>query len=159
MENLLGVHPNPPPPDIEPLEPDTRGVTTIREMMEKHRKIATCYECHRKIDPFGLALENYDHLGSWRSIYSKGLSIDSSVQLSEGTILKGPTGIKEYILARPDQFTRCLTEKLLVYALGRRLSFTDRADIDRVVKQLPKHNYSLRQLIHFIVASRAFNSK
>ncbi|MAT12515.1 MAG: hypothetical protein CMM02_16090 [Rhodopirellula sp.] len=159
LENLLGVHPNPPPPDIEPLEPDTRGVTTIREMMEKHRKIATCYECHRKIDPFGLALENYDHLGSWRSIYSKGLSIDSSVQLSEGTILKGPTGIKEYILARPDQFTRCLTEKLLVYALGRRLSFTDRADIDRVVKQLPKHNYSLRQLIHFIVASRAFNSK
>ena len=159
LENLLGVHPNPPPPDIEPLEPDTRGVTTIREMMEKHRKIATCYECHRKIDPFGLALENYDHLGSWRSIYTKGLSIDSSVQLSEGTILKGPTGIKEYILARPEQFTRCLTEKLLVYALGRRLSFTDRADVDRVVAELPKHNYSLRQLIHFIVASRAFNSK
>jgi len=159
LENLLGIHPNPPPPDIEPLEPDTRGVTTIREMMEKHRKIPTCYECHRKIDPFGLALENYDHLGTWRNSYTKGLSIDSSVQLSEGTTLKGPTGIKEYILARPEQFTRCLTEKLLVYALGRRLGFADRSDINQVVAELPKHNYSFRQLIHFIVASKAFNSK
>lgn len=159
LENLLGIHPNPPPPDIEPLEPDTRGVTTIREMMEKHRKIPTCYECHRKIDPFGLALENYDHLGTWRDSYSKGLSIDSSVQLSEETTLKGPTGIKEYILARPDQFTRCLTEKLLVYALGRRLTVADRTDINHVVAELPKHDYGFRQLIHLIVASKAFNSK
>ena len=159
LENLLGIHPNPPPPDIEPLEPDTRGVTTIREMMEKHRKIPTCYECHRKIDPFGLALENYDHLGTWRDSYSKGLSIDSSVQLSEGTTLKGPTGIKEYILARPEQFTRCLTEKLLVYALGRRLTVADRTDINHVVAELPKHDYGFRQLIHLIVASKAFNSK
>jgi len=104
-------------------------------------------------------LENYDHLGTWRNSYTKGLSIDSSVQLSEGTTLKGPTGIKEYILARPEQFTRCLTEKLLVYALGRRLGFADRSDINQVVAELPKHNYSFRQLIHFIVASKAFNSK
>ncbi len=159
LENLLGIHPNPPPPDIEPIEPDTRGVTSIREKMEKHRSTATCYECHRKIDPFGLALENYDHLGVWRDSYNKALPIDSAVELPDGSRLTGPTGIKQFILARPEQFTRCLTEKLLVYALGRRLSFNDRDDVEHIVHQVSQQQYGLRTLIHQIVSSKVFHSK
>ena len=159
LENLLGIHPNPPPPDIEPIEPDTRGVTTIRQKMEKHRSTATCYECHRKIDPFGLALENYDHLGVWRDSYNKALPIDSTVELPDGSRLTGPTGIKQFILARPEQFTRCLTEKLLVYALGRRLSFNDRDDVEHIVQQVSQQQYGLRTLIHQIVSSKVFHSK
>ncbi|MED5287047.1 MAG: DUF1592 domain-containing protein, partial [Planctomycetota bacterium] len=123
LENLLGTPPNPPPPDVDPIEPDTRGVLTIRQLMEKHRTNSVCNECHRKIDPIGLSLENYDHLGAWRDRYSKKLPIDSSGKLPDGTTIEGPGGIKTFLLNRPGQFTTCLTEKLLVYALGRRLSF------------------------------------
>ncbi|HIM29068.1 MAG TPA: DUF1592 domain-containing protein, partial [Planctomycetes bacterium] len=76
LENLLGTPPSPPPPDVQPVEPDIRGATTIRELLAKHRTIATCNECHRKIDPIGLALENFDHLGRYRSRYKKHSMID-----------------------------------------------------------------------------------
>jgi hypothetical protein len=159
LENLLGTPPNPPPPDIEPIEPDTRGVATIRQLMEKHRNNPTCYECHRKIDPIGLSMENYDYIGAWRDRYSKQLPIDSSGELPDGTTIPGPDGIKTFLLDRPEQFTQCLTEKLLVYALGRRLSFADRNDIDQIVSAMPKHNYGFRDLIQQIVASEAFHVK
>ena len=159
LENLLGTPPNPPPPDIEPIEPDTRGVSTIRQLMEKHRNNPTCYECHRKIDPLGLSMENFDHVGAWRDRYAKRLPIDSTGELSDGSKISGASGIKKYLLDRPEQFTRCVTEKLLIYALGRRLSFTDRADIDRIVTELAKQKHGLKELIQQIVASEAFKSK
>ncbi len=159
LENLLGTPPSPPPPDVDPIEPDTRGVTTIRAQMEKHRNNPTCYECHRKIDPLGLSMEHYDYVGAWRDRYTKRLLIDGSGVMPDGTAIKGPGGIKQYLAARPGQFTRCLTEKLFVYALGRRISFTDRDDIDRVVSVLPRHKYGLRELIQQVVASEAFHTK
>ena len=159
LENLLGTPPNPPPPDIDPIEPDTRGGVSIRELMEKHRRNPTCYECHRKIDPIGLSMENYNQVGAWRDRYSKKLPIDSAGELPDGTLIRGPHGIKQYLLDRPDQFTRCLTEKLFVYALGRSLSFTDRDDIDRIVLTLPRKNYGFRDLIQHIVSSEAFHTK
>ena len=159
LENLLGTPPNPPPPDVDPIEPDTRGITTIREQMEKHRNNATCFECHRKIDPLGLSMENYDFLGRWRDRYSKRMPIDASGKMPDGTAVTGPSGIREYLLSRPEQFTRCLTEKLFVYALGRRISFTDRDDIDRIVSTISKRKYGLRDLIQQIVASKPFHSK
>ena len=159
LENLLGTPPNPPPPDIEPIEPDTRGVSTIRELMEKHRTNAACYECHRKIDPLGLSMEHYDYVGVWRNRYNKKLPIDGTGKMPDGTVIDGPSGIKTYLKARPDQFTRCLTEKLFIYALGRRISFTDRDDIDQIVAAMPKHNYGLRELIQQVVASEPFQSK
>ena len=159
LENLLGTPPNPPPPDIEPIEPDTRGVTTIRQQMEKHRSNATCFECHRKIDPLGLSMEHYDFLGRWRDRYGKRLPINATGKMPDGTAINGPAGIRNYLKQKPDQFTRCLTEKLLIYALGRRLSFTDRDDIDRIVAAMPKHRYGLRELIQYIVASEPFHSK
>jgi hypothetical protein len=159
LTNLLGTPPNPPPPDIDPIEPDTRGVATIRQLMEKHRNNPTCYECHRKIDPIGLSMENYDYVGAWRDRYSKQLPIDSSGELPDGTTIPGPDGIKTFLLDRPEQFTKCLTEKLLIYALGRRLSFADRDDIDQIVAEVAEHNYGLRELIQQVVSSNAFQSK
>jgi mono/diheme cytochrome c family protein len=159
LENLLGTPPSPPPPDVQPVEPDTRGVTTIRELMAKHRTIETCNECHRKIDPIGLAMENFDHLGRFRTRYAKNSPIDPSGEMPDGSKFDGPAGIRSYLLARPQQFTRCLTEKLMIYALGRRLAFTDRDDIDRVVVQSVASGYGFRDLVKFVVASRAFQSK
>ena len=159
LENLLGTPPSPPPPDVEPIEPDTRGVTTIREQMVKHRENATCFECHRRIDPLGLSMEHYDFLGRWRDRYDKRLPIDASGNMPDGTVLNGPDGVRDYLRQRPEQFTRCLTEKLLVYALGRRISFTDRDDIDRIVGDMPEHRHGLRELIQRIVASEPFQSK
>lgn len=159
LENLLGIPPSPPPPDVEPIEPDTRGVLTIRELMEKHRSNPTCYECHRKIDPLGLSLENYDHVGAWRDRYAKKSPIDEVSELPDGTKLSGVRGIKEYLLHRPEQFARCLTEKLFIYAMGRRLSFTDHDDIAKIVTSLKKKNYGFRDLIHMITESEAFHTK
>lgn len=159
LENLLGTPPNPPPPDVDPIEPDTRGVSTMRELMEKHRNNPTCFECHRKIDPLGLSMEHYDHVGAWRDRYAKGLPINGAGQMPDGASIDGPEGIKRYLKARPEQFTRCLTEKLFIYALGRRLSFTDRDDVDRIVTLMPRLDYGLRELIMRIVASEPFRSK
>ncbi|MDC0144029.1 DUF1592 domain-containing protein [Verrucomicrobia bacterium] len=159
LENLLGTPPNPPPPDIDPIEPDTRGVTAIRALMEKHRNNPTCFECHRKIDPLGLSMEHYDYIGVWRDRYNKKLPIDGSGKMPDGTAINGPTGIKQYLSNRPDQFTRCLTEKLFIYAMGRRISFIDRDDIDRIVVAMPRHKYGLRELIQQVVASEPFQSK
>ena len=159
LENLLGTPPSPPPPDIEPLEPDTRGVSTIRQLMEKHRNNPTCYECHRKIDPLGLAMEHYDHVGQWRDRYAKRLPIDGTAELANGTVIEGPEGIKSMLKQHPEKFNQCLTEKLLIYALGRRLSFTDRDDVDRITEAISKEEIGLRDLIHQVVISEAFQSK
>ena len=127
--------------------------------MEKHRNNPTCYECHRKIDPLGLAMENFDHVGAWRSQYGKRLPVDPLGELPDGTNIAGPSGIRKFLLDRPEQFTRCLTEKLMIYGLGRSLSFTDRADIDRIVSTAPQYRYGLREIIQQIVASKAFQTK
>ena len=159
LENLLGTPPSPPPPDVQPVEPDTRGVKTIRELMAKHRTIETCNECHRKIDPIGLAMENFDHLGRFRDRYSKQAPIDPSGEMPDGSRFDGPDGIRAYLLARPTQFTRCLTEKLMIYALGRRLAFADRGDIDRIVSSAAQKEYGFRDLVKLLVASRPFHMK
>lgn len=159
LENLLGTPPNPPPPDVDPIEPDTRGVSTMRELMEKHRNNPTCYECHRKMDPLGLAMENFDHIGAWRDRYSKKLPINPAGEMPDGAIFDGADGIRAYLKARPEQFTHCLTEKMLTYALGRRLGFTDRDDLDQIVKTVKESNYSLRELVHQIAASKVFQTK
>ena len=111
------------------------------------------------MDPLGLSMENYDFLGRWRDRYGKRLPIDASGKMPDGTVINGPDGIRNYLGQRPEQFTRCLTEKLLVYALGRRISFTDRDDIDRIVAAMPGHRNGLRELIQQIVASKPFHSK
>lgn len=160
LERILGTPPSPPPPDVEPLEPDIRGATTIREQLLKHRKTETCNDCHRKIDPPGFALENFDPIGGYRSIYPTGkLQVDASGALASGEAFQGIVDFKEILLDRQDQFARCLAEKLLIYATGRPLTPYDRPQVDGIVGDLIENGYGLRDLILLVVQSEPFLHK
>jgi hypothetical protein len=168
LENILGTPTPPPPPDVPEITPDTRSGKTIRGVMELHRANRSCYECHKQIDPLGLAMEKFDYLGRFRADYgqdvrqrlgTKAAEIDVSGELPDGSKFSGMDGLKQYLLKRPDMFARCLTRKLMTYALGRRLAFTDRGDIDRIVSEMRRTQYGLRDLIKQVVLSQAFRSK
>ena len=156
LEKVLGYSPPPPPPDVPLIEPDIRGAVSIRDQLEKHRNVATCAECHRKIDPLGFALENYDAIGGWRDKYDGKVSIDSSGKMPDGDSFETPVEFQEALLRRKDQFARCITEKLLTYALGRELEVSDRPVMDEIVQEISKPEKGLRDLIQEIVASRIF---
>lgn len=158
LEKLLGYTPPPPPPDVPIIEPDIRGAKTIREQLERHREIASCAECHRKIDPLGFALENYDAIGGWRKRYPGNLPIDPSGKLPNGDVFDSITEFRAHLMQREDQFTRCLAEKLMTYALGRKLEIADRPGVDKILEQLANEKGGLRDLIQLIVLSDAFQS-
>jgi hypothetical protein len=150
LENILGTPPNPPPPDVEPLDPDIRGAQTIREQLEKHRNVAACYDCHRKIDPLGFALENK---------YSEKQKIESAGELPSGEKFTDIQELKQILLKRQDQFATALTTKLLSYATGRPMTAADRPQIDGVVRELRDKGNGFRDLIQLIIASKAFQSR
>ncbi|MEZ5362253.1 MAG: DUF1592 domain-containing protein [Bryobacterales bacterium] len=159
LENILGTPPNPPPPDVEPIEPDIRGATTIRDQLVKHRAIPTCNACHQSIDPPGFALENFDPIGGWRDRYPRpnrpGPPIDSSGQLLSGEAFASITDFKQVLLeSHRDEFARCLTSKLLLYASGRTLEPSDEPEIARIAEQ----PIGLRDLILAVVSSDSFRS-
>ncbi|MEE2989030.1 MAG: DUF1592 domain-containing protein [Planctomycetota bacterium] len=156
LEKLLGYTPPPPPPDVPAIEPDIRGAVTIREQLEKHRESPTCAECHRKIDPLGFALENFDAIGGWRDAYEEKTPIDSAGTLPGGDSFRTVPEFRKLLVNRQDQFTRCLTEKLLTYALGRTLEVGDRPGIDRICKEMAGTDKGLQDLIQTIVASESF---
>ena len=156
MEKLLGYSPPQPPPDVPEIEPDIRGAKTIREQLAKHREIATCAECHRKIDPLGFALENFDAIGRWRDQYGKGMPVNPAGKLPSGEAFASAGEFKNLMAQKHDQFTRCLTQKLLTYATGREQVPTDRPAIDSILREMKKDNQGLRDLIHLIVLSEVF---
>jgi len=157
LENILGTPPNPPPPDVEPLDPDIRGAKTIRDQLRKHREVATCYDCHRKIDPLGFALENFDPIGRWRDSYGRNAKVDASGELPTGEKFQDITEFKKILLQHRQQFAKALAEKLLAYALGRELTVDDRPQIDTLVNANAKSGF--RDLITAVVLSDAFRSK
>jgi len=156
LENLLGDPPQPPPPDVEPLDPDIRGATTIREQLEKHRQVASCNDCHRSIDPMGFALENFDPIGGWRTRYGRNRPIDASGVLSDGQQYQSVVEFRSLLLGRSEQFARALTGKLLAYAIGRHLTSSDRPHVDRIVRELSEHDDGMRELIFHVVTSEPF---
>jgi hypothetical protein len=156
LEKLLGYTPPPPPPDVPAIEPDIRGAVTIREQLEKHRKNATCAECHRKIDPLGFALENFDAVGGWRDEYEKKTPIDAAGKLPSGDSFRTASEFRKLLVDREDQFTHCLTEKLMIYALGRELEIGDRPAIDKILAELNSRKAGLRDLIRLVVMSKSF---
>ncbi|MFT5467412.1 MAG: hypothetical protein ACI8UO_002516 [Verrucomicrobiales bacterium] len=160
LENLLGTPPPPPPPDVEPLATDTREAQTIREQLDLHRKHEACNSCHRKIDPMGFAFENFDVVGRWRDQY-KGVRepIDSSATLSNGEEIADIVEFKKMLVARKPQVIRCLTEKMLTYAIGRQLEPADRGEVDRIVAELNREGDGLRDLVHLIAQSEVFRTK
>jgi len=157
LEKLLGYTPPPPPPDVPTIEPDIRGAKTIREQLVKHREIATCAECHRKIDPLGFALENYDAIGGWRGEYGRNMPIDASGKLPDGQTFKTPAEFHQLMVERHMEFTRNLTEKLLTYALGRELVALDRPHIDSIVRKTKVDGKGLHDLIEAVVLSEVFS--
>ena len=156
LEKLFGYTPPPPPDDVPDIEPDIRGAKTIREQLAKHREIATCAECHRKIDPFGFALENFDAIGRWRNEYGKNMPIDASGELPNGDAFSTVPEFGKHIIKREGQFTRSLTEKLLTYAIGRELVPSDRPAIDAILREMRQDNKGLRDLIEAVVLSEVF---
>ena len=163
MENILGTPPSPPPPDVEPLEPDTRGAVTIREQLKKHRNVAACADCHNRIDPAGFALEFYDPIGGYRSHYksraARNPPVDGSGNLVSGETFQNEQDFKKLLLKRKDRFTEALTAKLLSYATGRELTFRDDAEIKQIAADCAKQGYGLRDLITGIVNSNIFQQR
>lgn len=157
LENLLGAPPPPPPPGVGNLKDDaasTKG-KTLREQMEIHRKNPECSTCHARMDGFGMALEVYDGIGKRRS-NDNGLKIDSRASLPSGVAFEGPSGLKKYLMTQRSSFTRCLVEKLLVYAIGRGPRASDRCFVDDIVKKSGEKGDRLRSLIELIVLSEPF---
>ena len=157
LEQILGTPPPPPPPDVPELEEEADVVrgSTLRERLEQHRADPACANCHAKMDPIGFALENYNAIGAFR--YKDGeLNIDTTAELPDGTILHGVADLKQVVKDRKQQFLRCLTEKMLTYALGRGLEYYDRSTVDRILAQLEAGGYRSSVMITEIVKSDAF---
>ena len=163
LENILGTPPPPPPPDVPAIEPDTRGTTTIREQLDKHRNVADCADCHRKIDPAGFALEFFDPIGGFRTHYpGRGRNrpaVDGSGQLPTGETFTDERGLKKLLIARKDRFTEALTEKLLAYATGRSMTFRDQPEIKRIASESATSGYGLRDLILRVATSQTFRNR
>ena len=163
LENILGTPPSPPPPDVEPLEPDIRGATTIREQLAKHRNVETCNECHKKIDPLGFALESFDEIGNYRTKYFARKKrnpppVDSSGQLPTGETFNDIVGLKPLLLERSDLLAKNLSRKLLTYATGRHLSVQDKLEAEEIATKKPANQLGFRDLILDIVQSKSFRT-
>ena len=158
LENILGTPPSPPPPDVEPIDPDIRGAKTIRDQLKKHRDVAACYDCHRKIDPMGFALENYNPIGGWRTNYGRSTKVDASGELPDGQSFESIDEFKRVLLSKKGLFARALTSRLLAYAIGRPLEVSDRPQVDAIVAELNNRGGGFRDLVELVVLSEAFRS-
>ena len=158
MNKLLDYTPPPPPDDVPEIEPDVTGATTLREKLVKHRADASCAQCHKKIDPAGFALENYDAIGAWRVKYDRKLDVDPSGQLPNGKTFSSPGEFKNLVLEQEETFIRCLTKKMLTYAIGRKLNSGDRLVVDGMVEEMNNSSGGLRDLVKQVALSKAFRN-
>lgn len=161
LERILQDPPPPPPADVPKVDlTDPRILEmTLKERVADHRNKPACISCHSRIDPWGIAFENYDALGAWRTNI-KNKPVDATSALFNKQELAGADGLKRYLLAdRQDQFARALVHKMSAYALGRPLTFADHADVDSLTIQFRKQGDRLADLIHLVVSSNLFHSK
>lgn len=181
MKQLLGQPPAPPPPNVGSIEPDTRGATTIREQLAKHRNSETCAGCHANIDPPGFALESFDVIGGFRDRYRTqeqgervnkrttagryyqyrvGPAVDASGELPHGGgTFSGISDFKKLLLGQQEQVLRALAEKLVVYGTGAGISFADRQDIETIVARTTKAGGGLQTLFAEVTSSPLFQNK
>ncbi|MEM1442643.1 MAG: DUF1592 domain-containing protein [Verrucomicrobiota bacterium] len=162
LENLLGIHPPPPPPNIPAVVPDVTGAQTLRQLLATHSGTESCQSCHTLIDPPGFALESFDPVGAWRDEYmfqgsKKMLPVDSTGTTEKGQPFQDIRDYKDIILGEIDQVTYGLTEKLLTFGTGRAMGFSDRAEVHRLVSEVSDVDYRFRDLIHLTVQSRIFH--
>ncbi len=161
LESLLGTPPPSPPADVPGL-PD-RGAdgrpASVRERLERHRESPACATCHAPMDPLGFALENFDAVGAWRGDGEDGTPVDSSAVLPDGTRFRGPAGLRAFLVGQRRQFVEAMTEKLLAYALGRRLEYTDRPTVRGIVREAAASDHRLSDIVLGIVRSPAFQMR
>jgi len=179
MERLLGETPAPPPPGIAGVEPDIRGATTLREKLDLHRDSESCQSCHNAIDPPGFALENFNPVGTWRERFRSlgegekvtdlvhgrkvrfklGQPVDATGQTADGDRFETFNQFRALLTRDPDRLARAFATKLLTFASGREMGFSDRPEIDRIVTESAKKNHGLRDLMQLVIASEIFRRK
>jgi len=163
LKYLQGVPPATPPPNVPTLDEKDIGTTkalTVREMMAKHRSNPTCSSCHAVMDPLGFALENFDATGMWRDRDRfAGTVIDSAGELPDGTAIKGPDDLRKALLRRPDQFVQTFTERLLMYATGKKTEYYDMPTVRRIVRGSAASNYKFSTIVQAIVGSDQFKMR
>ncbi len=185
LDRIMGLPVSPPPPNVPAVEPDIRGATTIREQLAKHRSSQNCAGCHAKIDPPGFALENYDVIGGWRDRYrvvaeqkdwvknrvgplakylaayqyGLGLPVDAGDALPDGRRFSDISEFKQLLLSHDQQVARCVAEKLVTYATGEPVGFSDHVTVDEILEKTKASGYGLRSLVHAVVASELFQKK
>jgi hypothetical protein len=157
LEQILGTPPPPPPPDVPELPENDQAVLSgsLRQRMELHRARASCANCHARMDALGFAFESFDAIGAFRT-RDGDFPIDPSGVLPGGRSFRGPEDLKGILKEKKDLFSRCLTEKLLTYALGRGLEYYDRPAVDRIVSALARDGYRFSTLVLEIVRSDPF---
>jgi hypothetical protein len=159
LDKIRGTPPSPPPPDVETdlTTPDGEAPRTIRAMLEEHRNNPRCNMCHGVIDPFGLTLENFTVTGQWRDDdWAADAPIDSTAVMSDGTELDGPNDLRAVLIRRPEQFVQALTEKLMMYALGRELEYHDMPQVRAIVRAVAEDDNRFSAIVAGVVASDAF---
>ena len=158
LEQILGTPPPAPPPNTPSLDDSKRKelTGTFRQKLEQHRADPKCANCHAKMDAFGFALENFNGIGQWRDRDETGAAIDPSGKLGNSRTVNGLADMKTLLRSRKQDFARCLTEKMLIYALGRGLDWYDEATVSRILFSLEKNDHRLSTLLSGIVKSPAF---
>ncbi len=166
-ENMLGIHPPPPPDEVPAIEPDVSGATTIRERLAKHSTDRTCAECHRKIDPLGFSLESFDPIGRWRDSYpqpkkskSPAPKVDASGEFPSGETYQDFAGFRKIIKeTREDLFVRHLISQLLAYSTGRHMEMTDEFAMEDIRAAVEKDNGGMKTLLVGCLMSGVFRSR
>jgi hypothetical protein len=158
LENILGTPVASPPPGVDDLKIQGAAALTLRERLEQHRSRAECASCHARMDPLGYGLENFDAVGAWRDRDGEA-PIDPSGALPDGQRFRSFAELRAGLIEQPERFTRCLTEKLLVYALGRRLTPADRLAVNRIVRHAGRNGQRFSSLVIALIRSDPFQKR
>jgi hypothetical protein len=181
MEKMLGIVPSPPPPDAGTVEPDTRGTTTIREQLDKHKRNATCAACHQKMDGYGFALESFDVMGGWREQYraagftgdskarpvmhGRGIEYHSAApvvctgEMPDGRAFKDVNELRSILASQPERLAHAFASHLITYATGADISFADRDRVDAIVAKTRSSHYGVQSLLLEVIQSELFGMK
>jgi hypothetical protein len=160
LTNLLGNPPNPPPPGVPALKENEAGAKklSLRERLEAHRANPACAGCHKVMDPLGFSLENFDAVGEWRT-NDDGSQIDPSGTLFNGMKVDGPVALRNMLTSNPDVFAKVLTEKLMTYALGRGVEYSDMPTVRGILRDASHDDYRFASIVLGIVKSTPFEMK
>jgi len=177
LTNFLGTPPSPPPPNVGSIEPDTRGKTTIREILVAHRETESCNQCHQEIDPPGFALECFDPIGGFRTRYrksmgevkygdysmklppGKGLPVDATGTTIDGDSFSDIDDFKQILMDDSEAIVRNFISQIVVFGTGGEIQFADREVIDEIMDSTRKDDFPVRDIIHAVVQSRLFTNQ